>query len=130
MVSLLIIEDDNSVRGLFSQFFEREGYRVCCASNGREGLALLRSVGVDLVITDIMMPEMDGLEVVQEIRRLDAELPIIAISGGMRDAVFNFVSAARDFGANAIFEKPVSLHNLLASVKALTGDDRAQRTES
>ncbi len=121
MVKILVIEDDIAVRGLFCQFFESEGYQVCSASNGREGLDLLRAGGVDLVVTDIMMPEMDGLEVVQAIRRLDTELPIIAISGGMRDAVFNFVSAARDFGADAIFEKPVSLSDLLASVRQLTG---------
>jgi CheY-like chemotaxis protein len=68
-----------------------------------------------------MMPEMDGLEVVRKIREEDPELPVIAISGGMRNATANFVSVAKDFGANAIFEKPVSLMDLLSSVKELIG---------
>ena len=108
-----------SVRGLFAQFLEGEGYTVECASNGREGLEKLNQLGADLVITDIMMPEMDGLEVVQEIRRTHPEMPVIAISGGMRNAGVNFVSAARDFGANVIFEKPIPLGELLASVRKL-----------
>ena len=116
---ILIIEDERSVRGLFSQFLEHEGFQVECASNGSEGLDKLKTAGADLVITDIMMPEMDGLEVVREIRKVNSTLPIIAVSGGMSNGSVNYVSAARDFGADMIFEKPVSLVDLLESVKKL-----------
>ena len=117
----MLLDDELFVQNLFSQFLKGEGYNVECVSNGREGLDKLRDFDADLVITDIMMPDMDGLEVVREIRKTRSDLPVIAISGGMRNAAVNFVSVAKDFGANAIFEKPVSLADLLKSVKELVG---------
>ncbi len=121
MYNILLLDDETFVQDLFSQFLTNEGYNVECVSNGREGLKKLREFDADLVITDIMMPEMDGLEVVREIRKKRVDLPVIAISGGMRNAAINFVSTAKEFGADAIFEKPVSLSDLLASVKNLIG---------
>ena len=119
MKKILIMDDESSVQTLFTQYLESHGYVTACCSNGVEGLEKLREFKADLVIVDIMMPEMDGLEVVQEIRKVNMELPIIAISGGMRHAAINFVSFAQEFGANAIFEKPVSLADLLVSIKKL-----------
>jgi len=113
------MDDEISVQRLFTQFLESHGYNIECCSNGVEGLKKLREFKADLVIVDIMMPEMDGLEVVQEIRKVNRELPVIAISGGMRHASMNFVSFAQEFGANVIFEKPVPLSDLLASVQEL-----------
>ncbi len=121
MSRILIIEDDASIRTLFTRYLESKGYQVMCAGDGVEGLEKLREASADLVITDIMMPEMDGLEVVREIRKVDEKLPVIAISGGMHAVSVNFVSAAQDFGADMIFEKPVALAGLLASVQRLTG---------
>jgi len=119
MNSILIVDDDVGVQKLFSVFLKGKGYHVETAGNGIEGLSKLQENKIDLVLVDIMMPEMDGLEVVQAIRKEDKVLPIIAVSGGMRDVEINFVSCARDFGANAIFEKPLVLAELLKSVKAL-----------
>ncbi|MDA3924337.1 MAG: response regulator [Kiritimatiellae bacterium] len=119
MKNILIMDDDISIQQLFTQFLVGQGYNVECCSNGIEGLKKMSVFAFDLIIVDIMMPEMDGLEVVQEIRKDDTELPIIAISGGMRHASMNFVSYAQEFGANAIFEKPVSLADLFESVKEL-----------
>ncbi|MFO7936981.1 MAG: response regulator [Kiritimatiellia bacterium] len=121
MCNILLLDDELFIQDLFSQFFREKGYNVVCVSNGRKGLEKLRDFDADLIITDIMMPDMDGLEVVREIRKNYADLPVIAISGGMRNAAINFVSAAKDFGADVIFEKPVELSELLASVKELIG---------
>lgn len=121
MYNILLLDDETFIQDLFSQFLTHEGYNVECVSNGREGLQKLREFDADLVITDIMMPEMDGLEVVREIRKNRSDLPVIAISGGMRNAAVNFVSVAKEFGADAIFEKPVSLSDLLSSIKQLVG---------
>ncbi len=123
MSKILIIEDDASICNLFARYLEGRGYQVVCAGDGVEGLEKLREEGADLVLTDIMMPEMDGLEVVREIRKVDDKLPVIAISGGMHAVSVNFVSVAQDFGADAIFEKPVALADLLASVQRLTGQE-------
>lgn len=119
MHRILVIEDDRSVQTLFEQLLEGEGFSVSLASNGREGLHLAREQMPDLVITDIMMPEMDGLEVIQAIQKMNPILPIIAISGGMRDIPINFLSHAQRFGACRIFEKPVSLSAILSTIKEL-----------
>ncbi|NOU35382.1 MAG: response regulator [Kiritimatiellaceae bacterium] len=119
MAHILVIEDDESVCRLFGQFLEGEGFTVSQASNGKEGLALLKQQKPDLVITDIMMPEMDGLEVIRNLRHQHAGLPVIAISGGMKTASVNFLPHAKKFGADCVFEKPVSLTALLAVVRKL-----------
>ena len=71
----------------------------------------------DLIVTDVMMPEKDGLEVVLELRRNHVELPIIAISGGMRLATMDFLPMIRKFGAGKVFYKPVDLDELLLAVR-------------
>jgi len=122
MAHILIIDDDSSVQTLFKQFLESKGYSVSLASNGREGLRQMHKCNPDLIITDIMMPEMDGLEIIQEVRVHHLEMPVIAISGGMRNAPMNFLPHAKKFGAVRIFEKPVPLADLLAAVRELTRD--------
>lgn len=119
MANILIIEDDLSVQQLFKQFLESKGFAVFCASEGREGMNLLKQQKIDLIITDIMMPEMDGLEVIQAVREHHSGLPIIAISGGMRDVPINFLPHAKKFGACRVFEKPIPLTTLFAAVQEL-----------
>jgi len=121
MAHILVIDDEIAIQKLFRQFLEGEGYSVSSASDGREGLRLIKQKKPDLVITDIMMPEMDGLEVVREIKGKYPELPIIAISGGMHGVQINFLSLAGKFGAHRVFEKPVVLAELLNAVRELLG---------
>jgi CheY-like chemotaxis protein len=122
MAHILIIDDDPAVQSLFQQFFEAEGYTVTLADDGKDGLWKMRQQTPDLIITDIMMPVMDGLEVIQEIRQHSPELPIIAMSGGMRTAPLNFLPHAKKFGACRVFGKPVSLAELLNAVQELLAD--------
>ncbi len=119
MADILILDDDPAVRSVFTQLLESKGHRVRCAQEGREGMKLLREQTPDLLITDILMPEMDGLEVLQYIRQHHAGLPVIAISGGMSISNMNFLPLAERFGACRIFEKPVSLTELSAAVDEL-----------
>jgi CheY-like chemotaxis protein len=121
MKTILIIDDDEAVLGLFSQFLEAKDYAVLQAADGREGLRLFDTDPPDLVITDIMMPEMDGLEILQNLRKTSPDLPVIAISGGMRNATINFLPHAKTFGACRVFEKPVALSDLLQAVEELLG---------
>lgn len=121
MAHILVIDDEISIQNLFTQFLGSNGYNISAASDGREGMCLIKKKKPDLVITDVMMPEMDGLEVVREIRKMHPDLPIVAISGGMHGVQINFLSLAKKFGACRIFEKPVSLPTLLAAVQELLG---------
>ena len=115
--NILVIDDDEGIRTVFTRFLERKGYLVSCASNGREGLNLLDSVNPDLVITDIMMPEADGLEVLMAVRARPVKIPVIAISGGMHAVPMDFLPLAKKFGAEKVLYKPVELEDLLSAVE-------------
>jgi len=119
MEHILIIDDDEAIRSVFEQFLEGTGYSVETAEEGKEGLRKMKARTPDLIITDIMMPEMDGLEMVTFIKKNHPDLPIIAISGGMQAAPVNFLPMAKQFGACKVFEKPLPLKTLLDAVQEL-----------
>lgn len=121
MPHILIIDDDLIVLNLFEQFLSSDGFSVSVAKDGREGLDLMKKQKPDLIITDIMMPEVDGLEMIREIRSQHPEISVIAISGGMKGAQINFLPHAKKFGACRVFEKPVSLFHLRTAVRELLG---------
>lgn len=117
MARILIIDDDPSIRAVFKRFLEGHGYAVNVAADGGEGLRAMAEWRPDLVITDVMMPEKDGLEVVLELRRGGLDIPVLAISGGMRAAPMDFLPMIRTFGARKVFYKPVDLEDLLTAVR-------------
>jgi CheY-like chemotaxis protein len=119
MPHILVIDDDAPVLSLFGQALENAGYSVALAPDGREGMRLLKQQKPDLIITDIMMPEMDGLELLTKIRKQHAEIPVIAVSGGMKIQPANFLPQAKKFGAQRVFIKPVELSELLHAVQEL-----------
>ncbi len=121
MSRILIIDDDPSIRSVFKRYLEGHGYEVEVATDGSKGLDIIRSHAPDLVVTDVMMPEKDGLEVVLELRKLDPDLPVIAISGGMRMAPMDFLPMIKKFGACKVFYKPVELEELLAAIRNQLG---------
>ncbi|MEI8206434.1 MAG: response regulator, partial [Kiritimatiellales bacterium] len=119
---ILVMDDETPVRSLFGQFLESAGYSVALASDGREGLRLMKQQKPDLIITDIMMPEMDGLELLMNIRKQHLDVPVIAISGGMKAQPANFLPQAKKFGAHRVFIKPVELSALLQAVQELLSE--------
>ena len=122
MANILVIDDDATIQLVFSQFLTSLGHEVMQANNGKEGMSILQETRPDLVITDIMMPEMDGLEILMQLRKTHASVPVIAISGGMRALPVNFLQQAKLFGARYVFEKPVPLDVLNKAVKELLGE--------
>jgi CheY-like chemotaxis protein len=122
MARILIIDDDEAIRRLFARFLEGKGYHVDCASNGREGLKMLEAEHPALVITDIMMPETDGLEVVMSVCGKEPPIPVIAISGGMNAMPMDFLPMAKKFGAHKVLYKPVDLDDLLDAVVGMLGE--------
>lgn len=117
MSTILVIDDDASIRGIFKRFLEGHGYAVSMAANGKEGLRQLEINMPELVITDIMMPEADGLEILMAIRDMPRKPPVIAISGGMRAAPMDFLPLAGKLGACKVLYKPVDLDHLLDAVR-------------
>jgi CheY-like chemotaxis protein len=122
---ILVIDDDPSVQKLFSMFLGKKGYQVHVAENGKIGMDLMERDRPDLIITDILMPEMDGLEILLKIRKNHDDMPVIAISGGTRALPINFLKQASLFGARHVFEKPVPLNVLDKAVTELLGETPA-----
>jgi CheY-like chemotaxis protein len=122
MTSILVIDDDPTIQMLLVQFLTGKGHNVLQAENGKIGMKLMEQHTPDLIITDILMPEMDGLEILMAIRKIDAAVPIIAISGGSRQLQIDFLRQAKLFGARYVFEKPVPLNVLYKAVTDLIGE--------
>lgn len=121
MARILIIDDDVTIQTVFQRFLIGKGYEVSVASDGRKGLRRLDEENIDLVITDIMMPETDGLEVVMAIRGKGWDIPVIAISGGMHAMPMDFLPMAKKFGACKVLYKPIEMDDLLAAVEEVLG---------
>lgn len=120
MARILIIDDDAQVLDMLRQTLEREGHEVMDASNGNEGIRLYRECPADLIITDIVMPEKEGIETIMELKRDFPDVKIIAISGGGRIDPEEYLRMAKGLGALRTFAKPVEREKLLGAVRELT----------
>lgn len=120
MAHILIIDDDPEIRSSLKAALEDEGYRVATAENGARGLDLAGQIAFQIVITDMIMPEVEGVQTIISLRKADPDLPILAISGespampGKPD----YLEIARRFGANQILRKPFSISSLLSRLEA------------
>ena len=120
MARILIIDDDRFMCETLKRVFEGENHEVLIAGNGREGLELFRRERADLIITDILMPEKDGLESIAELKSEYPGLPIIAISGGgSRTGGTEFLEAASMLGADEVMRKPLVIRRLLETAARL-----------
>ncbi|MCK5100308.1 MAG: response regulator [Desulfobacteraceae bacterium] len=120
MVHILIIDDDEQILTMLKQAIERKGYKVTTAINGKIGIKLYKETLADVVITDIVMPEMEGLEAIRTLRKKNKDIKIIALSGGGFVSPDEYLKLAKQFGAKYAFAKPVNLKELIDSIKELT----------
>lgn len=121
-VRILVIDDDPVVRGMLVEMLRREGYEVDEADDGRAGMRKFREVPATLVITDVVMPEQEGLETLMQLRHASKTVKVIAISGGGRVGPDAYLNSARTLGADAILAKPFGREELLELVtKVLAG---------
>jgi two-component system response regulator (stage 0 sporulation protein F) len=112
--TLLLIDDEEQVRIFFRVALEEAGYRVLTAENGKHGLHLLKHQVVDLTLVDILMPDMDGLELIRLFHKMRPATKIIAISGASGE--WDYLGTAKQLGANDTLRKPFSLQELLEAV--------------
>ena len=120
MARILIIDDEDQIRKMLRQMLERAGYEVDDAPNGKEGIQRFRQQPADLIITDIIMQEKDGIETIMELRREYPDVKIIAVSGGgTRLTCDSCLRAAEVAGADRSFTKPVNVSGLLDAVSEL-----------
>ena len=124
MARILIIDDDRPTREMLSEFLEPEGYEVVQAENGKAGIEVYHRQPADLIITDIFMPEKNGLRTIRELQRDFSDLKIIAISGGGEMGNLNPLILAEEIGIHHTFTKPFHLPELLSAVRELLGEDR------
>lgn len=117
MAHILVADDQESIRALLAALLKQYGYEVTLAANGREALALYRSRPIDLVITDIIMPDMEGIETIRELRKLNPDAKIIAMSGGGTGRAADYLRVASMFGVNQVIEKPFDMPGMLKAVR-------------
>jgi CheY-like chemotaxis protein len=121
MAVILVVDDDSSLRDVLRKMLNFFGHTVVEASNGLEAEDVVAMRPVDLVITDIIMPDKEGITLVRDLKRRQPDLKILVISGGGRTASFGLLDAAGQFGAEAMLRKPFKMNELLGAVSALVG---------
>ena len=133
MAKIMIVDDEEHVRAALKQVLERAGYEVVVAATGNEGLELMKHEGADLVITDVIMPGIDGITTARKIREKYRDTRIVVISGGGKtapepyepDAIStrSYLASASNAGADRALTKPFDRDEILRVVRDLLAED-------
>lgn len=119
MAKILVIDDNEQFNLMLKSALEIKGYEVETAINGRDAKALYQKNTYDAIITDIIMPDVDGYEVILDLRRMGMSDRTIAVSGGGRTAANDYLTTAKHFDVAATFSKPIDLQALRAKVEEI-----------
>ena len=119
---ILIIDDDQQMRELLQQAMQWAGFEVISAEKGRQGQQYFEAQPTDLIITDLIMPEQEGLETISAVKKQYPDVKIIAISGGGRIGPEAYLPAAMELGADRVFAKPFAIKELVTAVQELLGN--------
>ena len=119
MARILVIDDDETILFTLRKMLEKAGHQVQEAKDGKQGIQLFRKAPADVVVTDIVMPEKEGMETIWELRQGFPEAKIIAISGGGVRSRENYLTTALKLGAHRAISKPVDMKQLLTLVQEL-----------
>jgi len=117
MAKILVIEDDNSFRSVLVQMLTRAGYDVRQAGDGNQAVEVCTDFNPDLVLTDIIMPDKEGLETIQDLLALNPNLKIIAMSGGGKFGPDSYLPLAQKLGAKASLQKPFMREELISTIE-------------
>jgi CheY-like chemotaxis protein len=124
MAGILIVEDDKDLREMLKTSLLMRKYTVFEASNGKDALQRFKPAITDIVITDLIMPDEDGLKVILKIKELKPLIKIIAISGGGKAGPGNYLNLAKALGADEIFSKPFSINELIKKIAELLNEEQ------
>ena len=124
MANILIIDDDESILSFLEERLRHEGFNVLTAANGKQGMKLFNDNQVDLVITDIIMPDKDGFETILELKKICPNIKIIAISGGGHGHPDYYLDTAKCFRAEYTFKKPFKTDDLLEAVYEVFNEEK------
>ena len=121
MPRILVIDDDPDVRSSLCKMLVRAGYDVAAAADGNAGVELQHREPADVIITDIFMPGLDGLQTIRQLKKEGSAVKIIAVSGGDRTGTIDLTEHARMMGAFKVLAKPFEMGDVLAAVKEALG---------
>jgi len=125
MAKILLIDDDDQFRQMLKKRLERAGFGVTEAVNGLDGVRHLRESTPDLVVTDLIMPEQEGIDTIAQIRNTHPDLKIIAISGGGKVSADSYLPIAQAMGAVRTFAKPLDWERFLKEINELIPQEHA-----
>lgn len=121
MARVLVVDDEEFIRFTLRQMLEKAGHEVVEAVNGQDALDCFERSPIDLVITDIVMPEKEGIETIVELRRHQPDLKIIAVSGGGRTKTMDYLDIAERLGADSAIAKPLQRQVVMDAVNKALG---------
>jgi DNA-binding response OmpR family regulator len=124
MAKILVVDDEPAILLMLKKMLEKADHEVDTASDGNEGITLFEKYKHDLLITDIIMPEKEGMETIIELRKKYPDLKIIAISGGGRISPEGYLPGAKLLGANMVFQKPLVQKEFLEAVSILLDEPK------
>ena len=116
MATILLVDDTAELRRTIERLLTNAGHSVTAASNGAAALRELDRGTFDVIVTDIVMPDMEGLELIRKVRKTYASMPIIAMSGGGRGSSDDYLTLAKNFGAAKTLEKPFQIEDLKKAI--------------
>ena len=118
--TILLVEDEELLRAGVQEVLEIQGYKVITAPDGEQALACLAAQTIDLIITDLVMPKMDGVDFVKQLRKIKPDLPVIVVSGSTRNIMQRYgIDSIQVPGANASLPKPFKSVDLIEQVRQL-----------
>ena len=119
MAAILIVDDDPTVRAIAAELLRADDHALIEAEDGKLALQVIAAVPIDLMVLDLLMPNVDGLEVIRSVRQSHSHIRILAISSGGRSGAQNYLDAARVFGADDTLMKPLRLATFAEKVNRL-----------
>lgn len=116
---ILVVDDDEMMREFVKELLKINDFKITEASNGKAGLKEFRENTPDLVITDIIMPEMEGISFIRELRSYNKDVPIIAMTGNVHGRMEEFLDISSKLGADEILRKPIKSQQFLDAINKL-----------